>query len=227
MMLHFRRKKFVKRAESAARKNQFPTDLRIPPAHEPQQLNLLFRVRRKIGMTSLRRRNAIALTIPNQEGLSKSRARRQQRHRATRLRLSFIQYDEFFGCEMLDAVSRRSKIIQQHDIFDFYFPLQNSCVHRPREIRGPNVIVDYRSGDPKARRGYAIRGQIGCRLPRKFLHDKLKFRELLACKTLLENGGKPSVFLREKRKVALRAAHVTGKDHLSPCPSSSSIRAVC
>jgi hypothetical protein len=58
---------------------------------------------------------------------------------------------------------------------------------------------------------------MGSRLPRKFLHDQLELRELLARKPLLENGRQLPALFREKREVALRAAYVTGKDHLSPC----------
>jgi hypothetical protein len=35
----------------------------------------------------------------------------------------------------------------------------------------------------------------------------------------LKHSRQFSVFLREKRKVALRAAYISGKDHLSPCLS--------
>ena len=55
------------------------------------------------------------------------------------------------------------------------------------------------------------------RLAGEFLYDEVELREFLARKPLLENSCELSVVLREKREVALRAAHVSGKDQMSPC----------
>src|SRR5712672_4570418 len=59
-VLHLWRQKLMKRAKSASGQNQFTTYLRIPAPHEAQQLNLLLRVRRKIGMTALRWHDPVA-----------------------------------------------------------------------------------------------------------------------------------------------------------------------
>jgi hypothetical protein len=41
-------------------------------------------------------------------------------------------------------------------------------------------------------------------------------REFLTGKSLFEDGGELAVLLREERQIALRAAYVSSKDHLSP-----------
>ena len=95
---------------------------------------------------------------------------------------------EFLRREVLDAVSRRSEIIHEHDFFHVQFALENSRIHGPRKIGRAHVIFDHRSGNSKARRHNAIGRQMGRRLPRKFLYDQLKLRELFAREPLLENG---------------------------------------
>ena len=66
--------KFVQSTETAARKNQLPTDLRIAAAHETQQLDLLLGMRSEIGVAAFRGDDLITRIAPNQNGLTKSGA---------------------------------------------------------------------------------------------------------------------------------------------------------
>ena len=52
-------------AEAATGENEFPAYLRIPTAHEAQQFNLLFGVRREVGVPAFGGHNAIASSVPH------------------------------------------------------------------------------------------------------------------------------------------------------------------
>src|SRR5271157_6095044 len=111
--------KFVNRAEAAAAQNDLPTDLRIATAHEAEELDLLFGVRREIRMPAFGRHNAVARSVPNKNGLAQTGAGRKQSARPAKFRLAWIQDAIFFGLKMLDAVSSGAEIVHQHDLGKF------------------------------------------------------------------------------------------------------------
>jgi hypothetical protein len=110
------------------------------------------------------------------------------------------------------------EVVQQDDFFDVQFALENFRIHSPGKIRRSNVIIDYRSGHAESGGHNWVRSDVRRRLAREFPHDQFELRELFARKPLFEYGCEPSVLLRKKREVALRAPNVPGKDHLAPCP---------
>src|SRR5258708_40302613 len=111
-MLDVRREKLVDGAESAARQDEFPAYLQITAAHVAKQLNLLVGTRRKVGVTPLRRCDPVALAIPYEKGLAKTRTRGNQRAGSAGFGFSGIQHAKFFLRKVLDAVPRRAQIIQ-------------------------------------------------------------------------------------------------------------------
>ena len=113
-MLHGGREKFVQRAKAAAGKNQFPAHLRVAPAHEAQQFDLQFGVRRKIGVAAFgghdagsgfsRPRPKFACPSPVPAAISAAGA--------AVFVLARIENAEIFRREMFDAVARGAQIVQ-------------------------------------------------------------------------------------------------------------------
>src|SRR5262245_39769863 len=114
---------------------------------------------------------------------------------------------------MRKTVSGRAKIIQENNVINPQFPPKMMRINNPRQVGRAHNVVNHRASNAKSSRNNAFALQIRSGLPRKLLHNKIELRKLLAGKALLEDGRQLSVFLREKRKIALGAAHIACKDH--------------
>src|SRR6266403_1957797 len=213
---NFRCEKFMKGAEAAAGKNEFPTDLRIAAAHEAEEFDLLLGVRSEIGMASFGGHHAVAPTVPDENRLTETGAGSEQGAGPAGLRNTRIQNAEIPGWKMLEAVAGGSQIIQENDIGDCQFLDERRGVDDPRKIRGAHAPVDHRSGDAEARGDDAFVPQMIGGLAREFLDDEVELREFLACKALLEDGSERASFFREKRQITLRAANVSRENHQFP-----------
>ena len=161
-MLHGGIDEFVQGAEAAAGKNQLPTDLRIAAAHEAQQFDLLFGVRRKIGMAafggnhadSARRPTpgwpgrdpvpaAISARVPPGSGPCPDSTRRNLRSADIRC---------------CGPVAPRS--FSNTTCLHFKFFEQIVGVHRPGQIGGAHAIVDHRAGDAETRGANSVVRQV-------------------------------------------------------------------
>src|SRR5271156_4315260 len=160
--------KFVKRAETAAAQNDLPADLRIATAHEAEEFDLLFSVRRKIGMSAFGRHNTVTGAIPNENGLAEASAGSKECAGPGVFRLAWIQNAIFFGSEVFDAVAGRAKIVHQHDIGEFQFACKDRGVNRPGKIGGAHTIVDDWASYSKARSAHLLICEVRPGLPREF-----------------------------------------------------------
>src|SRR6516162_3892260 len=73
-MLDARRDEFVQGAETAAGKNQFPTDLGIAMTHEFKEFDLLVSARGKIGVSAFARNDFVTRPIPEQNAFTQAGA---------------------------------------------------------------------------------------------------------------------------------------------------------
>src|ERR1700730_9427166 len=117
---------------------------------------------------------------------------------------------------MFEAVARCSEVIQNNYLFYFELLDQIFRIHNPRKICRSNAILDYRTGHAKTRSFDALAGKVRSGLPEKLLHDTVKLRKFLACKSLSEDRSEHAVLLGKQREVTLRSAHVPSKDHQCP-----------
>src|SRR5439155_2236221 len=69
-VLNRRIEKFVEGTETAAGKNQLPTDLWIAATHKTEKLDLLFSVRREIGVAAFGSADAVARAVPDEKSLA-------------------------------------------------------------------------------------------------------------------------------------------------------------
>src|SRR5882724_5339471 len=213
---NFRREKFMKSAEAAPGKNEFPADLRIAAAHEAEEFDLLLGVRSEIGMASFGGHDAVAPAVPDEDRLTKTGAGSKQCARSAGLRYTRIQNAEILGCKVLEAVAGGSQIIQENDIGDGHFLNERRSVDDPGKIRGSHAAVDNRAGNAKAGGGDAFAAQMIGGLTGEFLDDQVELREFLTRKALLEDRSEGAAFFRKKRQITLRAANVSRKNHQFP-----------
>jgi len=206
-------------AEAAAGQNEFPTDLRITPAHVTEQFDLLLGMRREIRMAAFGGHNAVAGAVPNENGLAQAGAGGEKRARAAVLGLAGIQDAIFFGSEMFNAVAGSAKIVHEHNVGKFQFAGKDGGVHGPWEIGGANAIINDRAGHAKAGGANLFFCEMRRRLKGKLANDQVKLSEVFAREALLEDGSELAAFLGEESKIAFRAAYVTRKNHRMP-PSS-------
>src|SRR5882724_1960067 len=96
-VLHVGRQEFMKGAEAAARKNEFPADLRIAAAHKAEEFDLLLGVRSEIGMASFGGHNAVAPAVPDEDRLTETGAGCKQCACSAGLRYTLIQNAEILG----------------------------------------------------------------------------------------------------------------------------------
>ena len=111
---------------------------------------MLFSVRRKIGVAAFRRNNLIAFAVPNKKRFAEAGARGEERTRTAGFRFAFIEDEELFWIEVLDAVSPGAEIIEQNDVSDAELLRKDGSVNRPREICGADTIVDDGTGDAES-----------------------------------------------------------------------------
>ncbi len=167
-------------------------------------------------MTPLRRCDPVALAIPYEKGLAKTRTRGNQCAGSAGFRFSGIQHAKFFRRKVLDAVSCRAKVIQEHNLRNVEFPGKRFRIDDPRKVRGAHSIIHDRAGDPESRSEDTVRGEVRRGLMREFLHNQFKPRELFAREALLENGCELAASLREEREVALGTADIARQNHPFP-----------
>src|SRR5713101_2448451 len=206
----------MKGAEAAAGKNEFPADLRIATAHEAQQFDLLLGVRSKIRMSPFGRHDAVTPPVPDEDGLTETRARGEQSAGSARFGRTRIQNAEIFRWKMLQAVSGGSQIIQKNDIGNIQLFDESRGINHPRKVCRSDAAVDNRAGDAETRSDDAFAAQMFGGLAGKFLDDQVALREFLACKALLEDGSEGAAFFRKKRQITLRAANVSRENHQFP-----------
>ena len=87
--------------------------MRIAPAHEAKQFDLLFSVRRKIGMAAFGSANAITPAIPNEKRFAEAGAGGEERASAARLVDARIENGEIGWIEIFDAVSPGAEIVEE------------------------------------------------------------------------------------------------------------------
>jgi hypothetical protein len=167
-------------------------------------------------MTSFRRRDPVALAIPYEKGLAKARTRGNQGAGSAGFGFSGIQDTKFLRRKVLDAVSRRAQIIQEHNLGNVEFSRKRLRINGPRKVRGANPIIHDRAGDPETRREDTVGGEVRRGLARKFLNNQFKLRELFAREALLENRCELAASLRKEREVALGTADVARQNHAFP-----------
>jgi len=113
---------------------------------------------------------------------------RQQRARASGLRLPGIQHAKFLDRQMLDAVPCRAQIIQQNNLRHVQFRRQQLRVHRPRQIRCTHMIGNYRPGYAKTRGQHRVRCQMRRRQSRKLFYNQSNCANSLLANRLRNTG---------------------------------------
>src|SRR5579859_7554423 len=166
----------------------------------------------KIGVAAFGRHDAIAIVVPNKQGLTEAGACREQAACAARFGFAFVQNEKLFRIEILDALSPSAKVIQELDMRNVQFLREDSSVDRPGKIRRANAIVNNRPGDAESRGFNFFSGKMRSGLAGKLLGDQIKLCEILAAKTLAINRGKLAVFFQKKREVAFGAANIASED---------------
>lgn len=196
-MSDFGSEEFVQGAEAAAGEDELPAHLRITAAHEAEKLDLLFGVGREIGVAALGRDDAVALAVPDEEGLTEAGARSEKGPCATGLRFAWIQNAEVFRGKMLDAVAGGTEVIHEDDLRHIELSSESASVDGPRKIGGANAIIDDGSGDAKT--CSANRRAIEVRLceAREFLNDEVEGRKAFARETLTEDGSEDAALFRK------------------------------
>src|SRR5260370_22981147 len=170
-------------------------------------------------MPALGRYNAVAATVPREDGFSKPGPRSEARAGSARLRISRIQHAKIFGRKLLEAVAPGAQIIQKNNVTDVEFLDESLGLHDPGKIGGTHPAVDDWSGDAESGGNNAFLAKMLGHLAREFLDDELELRELLAGEALLEDGRERATLLREERQITLRPANVSREDQASPPPN--------
>src|SRR5260370_15337671 len=174
-------------------------------------------------MRALGRYNAVAATVPREDGFSKPGTRSEERAGSARLRSSRIQHAKIFGRKMLEAVAPTPEVIQKNNVLNVQLLDEVAGLHDPRKICRPHPAVDDRSGNAKPCGGNGFASEAAGRLAREFLDDELEVRELLAGEALLEDGSDGATSFRAGRQIILRPANISCQDHrLPPCSESAS-----
>src|SRR5262245_8271714 len=206
----------MNREEAAAGKNQLKADLRIPAPHEAQQFDLLFGVRREVGVATFGRYDAIAAAIPSKYRLAKPGTGSDERTRATRLRITRIEHGKIRRRKIFDAMAPSNEVIEQRNVRNAEFLGEDGGVHGPRKVGGAHAIVNHGAGDAESRRANFFVAQMSRSDPSELLGDEIELREILAAKTLLENRRKFAAALGKKREVAFGAADIASQNHEVP-----------
>src|SRR5208337_3277297 len=181
--------------------------------HEPQEINLALCVRSEIGMPAFRGHHFVARAIPEQDRFAKPRSGSQQRAARARHGHTFIEHAKIFGREMLQAVSRGTQIVEQHDGFDVQLLGEMLRIDDPGKIGGMDAVVDHRSGHAKARGPHFFVAQVRLGLAGKLFHQQVKLGKALAGEALpVDHFQLPAVF-GEQRQISFGTADITGEDH--------------
>ena len=156
-MGHRGRQKFMDSAEAATRQNQFPAHLRVAPAHELQEFNLLRSPRGEIRVATFGGHNANNTCCPKTKWIGRGPCRPQWR------------VPPGYGLPTLGQPSRQepddrccAKIIHQHDGLDLHFLRQRVAVDDREPWHGCDCI----RGNPEAGRFYFLISQVGLGLAR-------------------------------------------------------------
>src|SRR5215470_10035203 len=182
-----RSEKLVKGAESASRKDQLPTDLRIATAHEAKQLNLLLGMRRKIGMAAFGRHDTVAAGIPKQNGFAQPCAGSQQGACTAGFGFARIEDAKVFRGEMLETVPPSPEVVQQDNLRNIEFLDERLGFYDPGKICGAHAAIDDRASDAESRSVNFAAIQMFRSLAREFLDNQIKLRKFLAGKTVPED----------------------------------------
>ena len=181
-----------------------------------KQFDLLFSVRRKIGVAAFGSDNAITPAIPNEKRFAEAGAGGEERASAARLVDARIENGEIGWIEIFDAVSPGAEIVEESHVLDGEFLGKDGGIDGPRKIGGADPIVDDGTGNPEASGANFFVTEVSGGDAREFLGDEIEGGEILAAEALLENRREPSVFFGKEREIAFGAADVTGQYHKSP-----------
>src|SRR5260370_31472365 len=101
-------------------------------------------------MPALGRYNAVAATVPREDGFSKPGTRSEERAGSARLRISRIQHSKIFGRKLLEAVAPGAQIIQKNNVTAVAFLDESLGLHDPGKICGTHRAVDDWAGDSQS-----------------------------------------------------------------------------
>src|SRR6267154_3649073 len=104
-------------------------------------------MRRKIGVATLRGNDLIAFAVPNKKRFAKAGARGEERTRAAGFGFAFVEDEELFWIEILDAVPPGAEVVEQNNVSDVELLRKDGGVDGPGQICGADTIVDDRAGD--------------------------------------------------------------------------------
>jgi hypothetical protein len=113
-------------------------------------------------------------------------------------------------------VAPSAEIVEKHDVLDVEFLGEDRGIDGPGKIGGADAIVDDRAGDAKTGGTNFFIAEVGSGDAGKFLGDEIELREILAAKTLFEDGSELATAFRKKGEVAFGTADITGQYHEIP-----------
>ena len=113
----------------------------------------------------------IAFAVPNKKRFAEASARGEEGARPAGFRFAFVEDEELFWIEVLDAVSPRAEVVEQNNVRNVQLLRKDGSVDGPGKIRGADAIVDDRAGDAESSGEDFFTGEMRRGLSREFLGD--------------------------------------------------------